>query len=168
MDDPHNPGRDESSTERLDRNLIELLNELRVILPGVQVLFAFLLAVPFNQRFGEVSNFQRDVFLVVLFCTAMASILLIAPSALHRIEFRQHDKRHIVALANRYVLAGLAFLMPALSGAVLLITDFLFSPGTAAVATSLVAVSIVVFWVILPLRRRVAIERGRREGTPPA
>jgi hypothetical protein len=161
MEDAPNPGREESEHERLDRNLLELLNELRVILPGVQVLFGFLLAVPFNQRFGQVTDFQRDVFLVTLFCTAMATILLIAPSALHRIEFRQNDKRHIVSMANRYVIAGLAFLLPALAGAVLLITDFLFSPGTAAVATLLVVGSIVLFWGILPLRRRAQL---RREG----
>ena len=83
-EDAPNPGREESDHERLDRNLLELLNELRVVLPGVQVLFAFLLAVPFNQRFDHVTNFQRDVYLATLLCTAMATIMLIAPTALHR------------------------------------------------------------------------------------
>jgi len=106
------------------------------------------------------NDFQRDVYLVTLLCTAMASVMLIAPSALHRIEFREGDKEHIVEIANRYVIAGLAFLLPAVGGAVLLVTDFLFSPGTAIVATTLVIGSLVSFWIVLPLRRRAATRRG--------
>ena len=87
---------DESTSERIDRELIELLNELRVALPGVQVLFAFLLAVPFAQRFGTVTSFQRGLFFAVLMCTAVSSILLIAPSAYHRLHFRQHNKEELL------------------------------------------------------------------------
>ena len=89
-------GREETAHERADRNLQELLGELRVALPGVQVLFAFLLAVPFQQRFGDASQFQRNVYFGTLICTAIASTLLIAPSAYHRVEFRSQDKEHIV------------------------------------------------------------------------
>src|SRR3954470_23935070 len=105
MEEDANDGREETEKERLDRNLIELLNELRVALPGVQVLFAFLLAVPFNQRFAEVTDFQRDVYFATLMCTAVATALLLAPSTLHRIQFRQDDKKFIVSSANRYAIA---------------------------------------------------------------
>src|SRR6266566_9780182 len=94
--------RDESEEERLDRNLNELLNELRVALPGVQVLFAFLLGVPFTQRFSELVPYQEDVYFGTLICAAAATAFLIAPSAHHRIEFRLKDKRHLVSLANRF------------------------------------------------------------------
>jgi hypothetical protein len=147
-------GREETEKERLDRNMIELLNELRVALPGVQVLFAFLLAVPFNQRFGEVTDFQRDVYFGTLMCTAVATVLLLAPSTLHRIQFRQDDKKFIVIASNRYAIAGFVFLMLAITGAVLFITDFLFGALTAIVATAVIAVAMALFWWILPLRRR--------------
>jgi hypothetical protein len=153
MADAHD-GREETAKERLDRNMIELLNELRVALPGVQVLFAFLLAVPFNQRFSQVTNFQKDVYFGTLMCTAVATILLLAPSTLHRIQFRQDDKRHIVSASNRYAIAGFAFLMLAITGAVLFITDFLFGTATTIVATAVIAGAMALFWWILPLRRR--------------
>src|SRR3954467_14652375 len=125
-----NDGREETEKERLDRNMIELLNELRVALPGVQVLFAFLLAVPFNQRFGQVTSFQKDVYFGTLMCTAVATALLLAPSTLHRVLFRQDDKLYIVRMSNRFAIAGFLVLMFAISGAVLLITDFLFGTTT--------------------------------------
>src|ERR1041384_5077086 len=95
------PGRDETELERADRNLTELLGELRVALPGVQVLFAFLLIVPFNDRFSDANAFQRDLYLGTLICTAFASALLIAPSMNHRLEFRHGDKEHLVEISNR-------------------------------------------------------------------
>src|SRR6266576_3409824 len=119
-------GRSETEEERLDRNLNELLNELRVALPGVQVLFAFLLGVPFTQRFSELVPYQEDVYFGTLICAAAATAFLIAPSAHHRIEFRLQDKRHIVFLANRLAIVGLAFLALAMTGVVLLVTDFIF------------------------------------------
>src|SRR5919204_5536086 len=131
-----NNGRSETEKERLDRNLNELLGELRVALPGVQVLFAFLLAVPFNQRFAQTTDFEKKVYLVTLLLTAAATAFLIAPSAHHRIEFRQDDKRHIVFLANRLAIVGFGFLALAMTGVVLLVTSFLFSTTTAAVATT--------------------------------
>ena len=90
---PPEPERDETPHERADRNLVELLNELRVALPGVQVLFAFLLIVPFNAGYGRMSQFDRKLYFGVLLCTAVATAFLLAPSALHRLEFRQDDKK---------------------------------------------------------------------------
>jgi Flp pilus assembly protein TadB len=154
MDEAPESGRDETEKERLDRNLTELVGELRVALPGVQVLFAFLLTVPFNQRFGQVTDFQKSVYLVTLLSTGVSTALLLAPSALHRIQFRQDDKRYIVSASNRYAIAGFAFLMLAITGAVLFITDFLFGTGTAVVATAVIAGAMTLFWWVLPLRRR--------------
>ena len=111
VDEQARSGRDETEKERLDRNMTELVGELRVALPGVQVLFAFLLTVPFNQRFSQVTSFDETIYLVTLLSTAVATALLLAPSALHRIEFRQDDKEHIVKAANRYAIAGFAALM---------------------------------------------------------
>jgi hypothetical protein len=149
------PDRDETEHERLDRNLTELVGELRVALPGVQVLFAFLLTVPFNQRFGQATEFQKDVYLVTLLATAVSTALLLAPSALHRIDFRQDDKEHIVYAGNRYAIAGFAFLLVAITGAVLLVTDFIYSGTTAAIATVGTGVVLTLYWYVLPLLRRL-------------
>jgi hypothetical protein len=151
-------GRNETEKERLDRNLGELLGELRVALPGVQVLFAFLLTVPFNQRFAEASDFEEAVYLVTLLLTAMASALLIAPSAYHRVEFRQDDKRHIVYVSNRFAIAGFAFLALAMASAVLLVTHFLFGPAAGIVCTAGVLIVLAGFWFALPVRRRRSLE----------
>jgi hypothetical protein len=155
----------ETNEERINRNLNELLGELRVAIPGVQVLFAFLLTVPFTQRFGRASAFERNVYLVTLLLTATASGLLIAPSAYHRIEFRVHDRPHIVEVAHRLTLAGFAFLALAMTGAVLLITRFLFSETTTIIVVSLVFLMFATLWCLLPLRRRRAVRR-RAEGSP--
>ena len=138
----------------LDRELIELLNELRVALPGVQVLFAFLLAVPFASGWQRVTNFQRDVFFVAFLCTTAATILLIAPSTYHRLRWREHDKEHLLVAANRLTIAGSVFLALAIISVVLLITDLLFSLGWAIVATALVAFGFGWFWYGLALLRR--------------
>src|SRR5438445_13719808 len=95
----------EGEKQRVDRELIELLNELRVALPGVQVLFAFLLIVPFSQGFAKVSSAQRAVFFAAFLCTAIATALLIAPSSYHRIHFRRHDKERMLITSNRLALA---------------------------------------------------------------
>jgi hypothetical protein len=145
--------RDESPSERADRNLNELLGELRVALPGVQVLFAFLLIVPFNQRFGDVTAFQEKVYFGTLVCTAFASALLIAPSMHHRIEFRQGDKEHIVKVSNRLTIVGLTLLALAMTGAIVLITDFVFGPATTIVTAALLAASFAWLWYAMPLRR---------------
>ena len=153
---PHRDDRrGETEKERLDRNLVELLGELRVALPGVQVLFAFLLIVPFSQRFAEVTEFQEQVYFVTLVLTAMASVLLIAPTAHHRIEFRQKDKRRIVETANVLAIAGLGALALAMVGAVLLITDFLYESATTVVVTALAFAMFAFFWYVMPVWRRI-------------
>lgn len=155
-------GREESEAERLDRNLSELLQELRVALPGVQVLFAFLLAVPFQQNFTKISPFQEKVYFATLLLTAASAVLLISPSAYHRMTFRMQQKDDLIFLANRLVITGLGFLALAMTGAIMLITDVLF--GTAATVVTSVAtlLSFVAFWYALPLRRRVSLERSER------
>src|SRR5215210_7188503 len=140
-DDPPDEPRDrsEDEQERLNRQLIELLNELRVAMPGVQVLFGFLLAVPFQQRFEQVSDFQQTVYFVTLLCAAVATAFLIAPSAYHRLMFEQHDKPNIVHIGTAQMIAGLCALALALNGAVLLVTDLLFDSDTVALTLVLLA-----------------------------
>jgi hypothetical protein len=148
------PRPDESEQERLDRNLMELLGELRVALPGVQVLFAFLLAVPFQQRFGDVTAFQRDVYFATLCFALIASACLIAPTAFHRVTFRLQQKEALVHYANRAALAGLAALALAMTGVMLLISDYLFGTTTAIVTTAAALLLLTLLWAALPLRRR--------------
>ena len=147
-------GRRETELERYDRNLSELMGELRVALPGVQVLFAFLLVAPFNQRFGSVSHFERRLYLATLLCTLLASILLIAPTIIHRLEFRQGEKAYVVETANRLTIAGLSVFAVAMTSAVLLITHYLFGPATAIITTAIVAVAFALIWFAVPVRRR--------------
>ena len=146
-------GRQESESERLDRNLTELLGELRVALPGVQVLFAFLLVVPFNQRFVELSAGQERLYLFTLLTAGFASALLIAPTAHHRITFREQEKEYIVRMGNRLTLAGLAFLALSMTAAIGLVVDVVFSTTTAVVCSALVGLVFAVFWYALPLGR---------------
>ena len=127
-DDASTPEREETEQERLNRELDQLLGELRVAMPGVQVLFAFLLTVPFQQRFAQVTEFQRDVYFVTLLAAAAASALFVAPTAYHRLMFRERDKPRLVAISTKLALAGLACLAVAMNGAVLLVTDVLFEP----------------------------------------
>jgi hypothetical protein len=147
--------RDESEHERLDRNLLELLNELRVALPGVQVLFAFLLTVPFTQRFSVLTETQEKVYYGILLATAASALLLIAPSAHHRINFRQQDKAYIVFLANKLTIAGLTFLAVAMTGVVWLITDLLYSSTATTLATTTTALVFAVVWYVVPIVRRL-------------
>jgi hypothetical protein len=154
MTDDAESGRAETEEERADRNLSDLLQELRVALPGVQVLFAFLLTVPFSQRFEDLNTFQRDLFYGVLISVSLATVLLVAPTAGHRILFRRQQKEYIVTLANRLVLVGLALLAVAMCGAIALIGDFLFGAATAIVSTAAIALAFALFWFAGPLRRR--------------
>jgi positive regulator of sigma E activity len=150
----------ESDQEQLDRQLSELLQELRVAMPGVQLLFGFLLAVPFNQRFAQVTQFQRDLYLVTLLWSGLASALFIAPTAYHRIMFRHRDKPQLIRSATRMTLAGLVSLALAMTGAVLLVTDFLFSDRTAAIVA---AITLAVFgwlWFGIALSRRLTGKRS--------
>src|SRR5262249_1306207 len=147
-------GRDETEEERADRNLTDLLQELRVALPGVQVLFAFLLTVPFTSRFHDLDDFQKHLYFGVLLCVALASILLLAPAAGHRILFRRQQKEFLVTTANNLTLAGLFLLALGMTGAIALIADFIFKPVTTVVVTILMASAFVGFWFLGPLIRR--------------
>jgi hypothetical protein len=147
----------ESSKERVDRELIELLNELRVALPGVQVLFAFLLTVPFAQGFTSTSQFERDLFFGILCTTAISAALLIAPSAWHRLHFRNEDKEHLLLASNGLTIAGLGFLAVSMIGAVTLIADVVFRETWLTVTSAAVAIAVFgTLWAILPLMRRSA------------
>ena len=153
-------GRDETEGERLDRNLSELLQELRVALPGVQVLFAFLLTVPFQQGLQNPTAFQERVYFATLVCTAISAALLISPSAYHRITFRYQQKEHLVLLANRLTIAGLGFLALAMVGAIMLITDVVFGATvTVVIASALAALLYLTLWYLLPLRRLLRSEK---------
>ena len=144
----------ESNEERLDRELIELLNELRVALPGVQMLFGFLLAVPFSQRFDSITTTQRSVYYATFMATAAATIFFIAPTAYHRLRFRQRDKEQMIQTSSRLTIVGTACLAAALSGAVFLVTDLLFHTVATAVAAAATAGLLLWLWYGLPLWRR--------------
>jgi Family of unknown function (DUF6328) len=146
-------GREETEDERIDRNLQEMLGELRVALPGVQVLFAFLLVVPFNQRFADVTQFQKTVFFATLLCTTASTVCLIAPTAHHRLEFRQQHKDAIVRTGNRIVVLGLLLLAIAMTGAVMFVTDFLYSSTTTIAAAIGVGAAFLLLWYSIPLKR---------------
>src|ERR687883_753913 len=136
----------ESEDERRNRELIELLNELRVALPGVQVLFAFLLAVPFAQGFPKLGKLDRDVFFAAFISTALSTVLLIAPSSYHRIRWRQRDKERMLVVSNALTIAGLFCLAVAITCAVFVITDFLFHRAWAATFAAIVGAAFLLLW----------------------
>jgi hypothetical protein len=144
----------EDRQERTARELIELLNELRVILPGVQVLFAFLLMVPFTQRFPDLDDLETGVFFLTLLCTAVATALLIAPSAHHRILWRRGVREQRLVLGNVLTIAGLIVLLPAIVGVVFVITAFILGLTAGVIVTGLLALFFVLLWFVLPLRYR--------------
>lgn len=146
--------RGESAKQRVDRELIELLNELRVALPGVQVLFAFLLTVPFARRFADTSDFQRDTYFVTLISAGVASGLLMAPAAQHRALFRAKNKEELLHRANRYAFVGFIVLAVAIASAALLVVDFLFGRRTGLVTGVALAVVLLWWWTVLPLLQR--------------
>ena len=145
----------EDAHERTARELIELLQELRIVIPGVQVLFAFLLTVPFSQGFTKLDSLQRGVFFATLLCTAAATALLIAPSSHHRVLFRQGVREQRLKLGNVLAILGLAFLVPAMVGVLFVITDLMFGLVAAIVVTVLVALGFVLLWFVLPLPYRL-------------
>jgi hypothetical protein len=144
---------DRDEHERTERQMAELLQELRVALPGVQILFAFLLTVPFAQGFTRVTSFQRHLFFAVLLCTAVSTICLIAPTATHRLRFHKSDRRYVIESANLLMLAGLVFLALAIVGAVVLITDYMFGLGGQWYWPALIAVVLAGLWFVRPLLR---------------
>ena len=147
-------GRDESEADRLDRNYGELLQELRVAETGVQILFAFMLSIAFQQRFQTLDDVQRTIYVItLLFCT-LSIALLVAPVAFHRLVFRQGLKDELVNITNRLALAGTSFLLLAVLSGVLLIFDYVVGRGFAAAVTAVLAVLFISLWVVLPLSRR--------------
>jgi Family of unknown function (DUF6328) len=162
--------RDESPEQRVDRNLAELLQELRVALPGVQVLFAFLLVVPFNQRFGMADAIVRVTYFVTLVLTTAATVFLIAPSFHHRWRFRQQQKERVVLVGNGLARVGLVLMALAITGVILLVTEFLFGPALAFATAAVVAGLFVGVWYVLPRRWRRLADRevSQAGGTPPA
>jgi Family of unknown function (DUF6328) len=158
--------RRETGLERLDRNLEEMTGELRVVVTGVQVLFAFLLIVPFNTGFAHVSSFERTVYFITLLLAALSGACTIAPSAQHRFLFRHDDKRYLVFVSNRIVIAGLAFLALAMCGALLLVATKLFGPSVGAITVAVGALPFLMLWFLLPLRRRVQLDRDAESTGP--
>ncbi len=160
-------GDEEQEKERLNRKLIELLNELRIALPGVQVLFAFLLVLPFNSGFTEADDLGRSVYAGSLGCAAVASALLIGPAAYHRHRFRRleeetaAEKEEMIITQDHLAAGGIFFLALAMAGSVFMVFDVLFG----AVAATIVAGSLVLvyawFWYALPVSRRIRSARSR-------
>lgn len=151
----------ETHEERLDRELIELLNELRVALPGVQVLFAFLLTLPFTGRFAELSSVQRDVYFGTFCATTAATAFMLTPTAFHRLRWRRYDKERLLRLGNSMAITGLACLALSIGGAVYLVADVLFGKGGAAATAAVAAALIGGLWFAYPLSRRVRDDQGR-------
>jgi hypothetical protein len=160
------PHRDETDTERLDRNLVELLQEVRVVQTGVQVLFAFLLTVPFSSRFDEISGFQRGAYFAALIGATAASVLLIAPTALHRILFRMGQKAYMVEVSNLLALGGLASTAVAMVAVMLLVADVMFGFGVGVAIALATAAAFTAVWWALPLRRRRAVLAEQRRPLP--
>jgi VIT1/CCC1 family predicted Fe2+/Mn2+ transporter len=151
----------ESKSERLDRELGELLQELRVALPGVQVLFAFLLTVPFSQGFARMTAFQRGLYFAILLSTAVTSVMFISPTAYHRLRWRDYDKEQLLLTANRLTIAGTVFLALSIGAAVYLIGDFMFGAGVASITAAAIAALLAWFWFGLPLFRKLRGESDR-------
>jgi len=156
----------ESADDRQNRQLVELLNELRVVLPGVQMLFGFLLAVPFTQRFGTISELQSNVYYATFLAATGASVFLIAPASFHRIVWRHGRKRQLLHISNKLAIIGTAFLAVAIAGSVGLVTSLLFGNTWAAAAAGLAAGLIAAVWFVLPFVSRLLGappgERARR------
>ncbi len=145
------PRQEETPKERANRELIELLNELRVVLPGITVLLGFLLAVPFARGWTRVTEFQRDVFLVAFLATAVSVALFTAPTSYHRLRFRHGNKERVLVIGNRFAIAGIAAAAVSLEAVVLLVTDFVVSRGFAIAAAASLLVVVGVLWYGLPL-----------------
>jgi hypothetical protein len=145
---------EESRPERVNRELIELLNELRVALPGVQVLFAFLLAVPFANGWKRVNEFQKNVFFATLIATSISTACFIVPTAYHRLNFRNREKEQILFTSNKFAIAGIMFLAISMIGVLVLITDVIYSKA-ASLVVGLIALAVFGgLWLALPLSRR--------------
>ena len=147
----------ETNDERIDRELIEFLNELRVALPGVQTLFAFLLIVTFSNGWKDTTDFQRDVYVVAVLATALSTLLLIAPSSQHRLLFRAGDKEHLLLVGNRCAIAGIASLAVAMTAVLFLIVEVVLGGSWAGVIGAIAAGSFAIVWFGYPLVRRARL-----------
>ena len=145
---------DEDRKERVNRELIELLNELRVALPGVQVLFAFLLVLPFQQGFAEISAADRGVYVAALIASALAAALLIAPSMYHRLNFRRQVKEQMIFDSNKLMVVGMLLLAIGVACSIFLVVDVVYGNVAAIGATAATAVIYALVWLALPLARR--------------
>jgi hypothetical protein len=143
-----------NESDKRDRQMSELLSELRIALPGVQILFAFLLTAPFAQGFQRITDTQKTLFYATLLATAASLICLIAPSATHRMRFHKSDRAFIVESANKFLIAGLAFMGTAIVLAIAMVTDFLYDHWIVWVAPSAIAVVLAGVWFIRPALRR--------------
>ena len=152
----------ETKDEQENRELIELLNELRVVLPGVQVLFAFLLTVPFTSKFDSIDNIETATYLVAFFTTAITSVLLMTPTTFHRIRFRQGDKEALLQMATRFTVAGMASLSVAMVSVIWLVSELVLTQPIANVIAAISAVVILGLWFAIPLWRRAEDERLSR------
>ncbi len=148
--------RDESREHRLDRNLIELLNELRVTGTGIQVMLAFLLIVPFNARYGRLTTFERAIYFVALISIAGSAVLLIAPSVHHRLLFRRRQRPFIIAMANRLAIAGMLLLAIGLTAILVLLAHVVYGPTAAILVGILTGTMVTGLWFAIPLARRHA------------
>jgi hypothetical protein len=146
---------DETEKERLDRELIELLNELRVALPGVQVLFAFLLILPFQQRFADATDFERGLFAIAFLAAATSSVLFIAPSSYHRLRFRDGDKLRMLTTSNRLMIAGMIAMGISMAAVSFLVIEFLFGDMLGAFAAAAIVALVAIFWYGIPLTRKL-------------
>ncbi len=155
--------RDETPTERLDRNWGDLLQELRVVQTGVQLLTGFLLTLPFQARFATLNSFQQNIYLVTVVLAVCSTAFLIAPVSLHRLLFRRHARATMVEVAHRLALTGLTLLGASLIGVVLLIFDVVRGRTAGFVAAGLIGLLVVALWVALPLALRRDVSSGRTE-----
>jgi predicted membrane channel-forming protein YqfA (hemolysin III family) len=145
----------ERSKEELDQEWSELVEEHRLAMPGVQVLFAFLLILPFQNRFEQLTTQQEYVYYAALLCATAAIVLLIAPTAAHRIRWRQQDKEALLLMSTRTAIAATVFIAASMTASVYLITDVLFGEPATGIVSAVVAAAFIGFWYAFPLYRRL-------------
>jgi hypothetical protein len=155
--DPVTNGRNETPLERSDRNLVELLQEVRVVQTGVQVLFGFLLMAPLTTRFRAVAPAVRIEYYITMLAAGGAAMLLMAPTAYHRILFRCGDKEHLVTVSNRFTLAGLTLVGVAMLGSLVFVSAVLFSETVAIGAGAATSLTMTWCWCLAPLHRRARV-----------
>ena len=143
----------ENEKERTDRQLIELLNELRVALPGAQILLGFLLTAPFATRFNKTTRLERDIFFACILVTTVGVLLLMGPTVYHRVRWKEGGKEDVIRIGHQMFLAGTACLGLGLTLAVFVVSDVLFGIAAAAASVALTGVTTVLTWYVLPLHR---------------